>query len=153
MSGLRTPRQPKAEAPRFYGFLDNGSMLRSSVEVDNGVTRIARQLMASLTRDLLPPSLLVVEISRTPEFFRTALSGDTTMSWARIERFDQWPLAPTSRSLEEWFRSQGNTYPWLRDVNAWTRSCDLAEQRHGYGSRKVRPGNLSGMLQEIGEGF
>ena len=143
---VRTERAPEKA---FFGFTDDGSSFRSGAPIDNNMTQIARRLMVSAHADYLTPAGLVVEISRCPEFFRRAFSGDTMLGWARADRFHLWPTVTAYKSIEEWFRSQGGTYPWLRDEWAWTKACDRAESKHGHESRIIAPGDIREMLSRF----
>jgi hypothetical protein len=151
--GEKREEAPKARDEKpYWGFNSAGCVFRSAVQVDNAVTRTAKEVMALVKAELWTPSDVVMDLSRRPEWFQVAFGHETAAAWSVLDQFYQWSGAQWGSGLANYIRNQGGAVPpWTADENAWSAECDRWERADA--SRESRYAHATARLGVLEKWF
>jgi len=119
---------PTADPETFYGWNEQGGVIKSAIPVDNACTRAHKWLASEAKGKCVSPSELAEIIELQPEWVRSMFPE--RVRWQGLAWFWQWPCATACTSAEQALKLSVCGVA-LTDENAWSRVCETAERRSG----------------------
>lgn len=124
----RGEEAPPTAVSEFYGWNEQGGVVRSAVPIENACTRAYKWLCDEASGKCFSPAELAEIISMQPEWVRSMFPE--RVRWSALTEFWQWPCASTCTSAEQSLKLAVSGLS-LKDENAWARRCEIAEKRSG----------------------